>query len=670
MTYGLYDNDSCTGTPASSDTETLNSDGTVPQSVTTAALPAGGYSYEAVYSGDSNYTTSTASCESFTVAVGTTSTATTVYDATSQSPWGSAGNLAVLAGTGSAGSGPPAPGPAVDANLSAPATTAVDSQGNLYIADTDHNVIEKVDTSGQMSVIAGTGSASCGFPPTPGTATEANLCYPTGVAVDAAGNVYIADTDNQVIEKVTPAGFLTIVAGSGFSNNAGCTGAPTSPGPATQVNLCYPSDVAVDAAGNVYIVDTDNLVIDKVTPDGNLTVLAGTGYSTDEGCTGVPPSSGPATQANLCYPVGVAVDAVGNVYIADTSDDAIEKVDPSGNLTILAGGGINGCGSVSSGPAIGASLCYPQGVAVDSAGNVYIADTLNNLIEKVDPSGNLTIIAGGGSVGDNSCNRDGVNSSHGASSPGSDTQSSGPATDVALCRPAGVATDAAGNVYIADQGNNLIEEVSEVAGPTAGASANDSSVVTPSGSLTATGTVAYSLYANDSCTGTPTATDTENLNDDGTVPNSVSSAALDAGSYSYEATYSGDSNYDGSTAGCEPFTVAVGTSTIATTTWTTGLYAGSRAFASSVVTQSGSITAAGTVAYSFYANDSCTDTPTTTSTVTLNDDGTVPDSTRTGPLAAGSYSYEAVYSGDSNYAGSSATCEPFTIGQAPNGTIR
>ena len=351
------------------------------------------------------------------------------------------------------------------------------------------------------------------------------------MAVDAAGDVFIADQGNGVIAKVDPSGNLSIVAGIGnVDYDLGCTGTPPAAGPATEAGLCEPTGVAVDASGNVYIADSGNQVIEKVDPSGDLTILAGTEF----GCDGLP-TTGPATQASLCWPAGVAVDAAGNIYIADTDAGVIAKVDPSGNLTVIAGddnGGFDGCdGSVPSpGPAADDSLCYPQGLAVDAAGNVYIADTENGVIEKVDLSGNLTILAGVG-------NRDFEDGCFGS------PPTPGPATDATLCYPTGVAADSAGNVYIADQGHNVIEEVSSSGGETTGASAYDTSIVAPSADITATGTVDYSFYADDSCTGTAAATDTEAVADDGTVPNSATTAALPAGGYSYEAVYSGDSNY-------------------------------------------------------------------------------------------------------------------------------
>jgi sugar lactone lactonase YvrE len=217
---------------------------------------------------------------------------------------------------------------------------------------------------GILAVFAGTGTA--GVPTPGGAATNSNLDSPEGVAVDGAGNVYIADTHNHEIEKVTPAGVLSVIAGTG-------TDGPPTAGPATSSDLNYPNGVAVDGAGNVYIADTFNNQIEKVTPAGSLSVIAGTG-------TAGSPIAGPATSSHLHFPNGVAVDGAGNVYIADTNNSEIEKVTPAGSLSVIAGTGIPA--APTAGPATSSNLHFPNGVTVDGAGNVYIADSSNSQIER------------------------------------------------------------------------------------------------------------------------------------------------------------------------------------------------------------------------------------------------------------------------------------------------
>jgi sugar lactone lactonase YvrE len=324
--------------------------------------------------------------------------------------------LSVSAGSGAFGA--PTPGPAANSALYIPSGVAVDGAGNIYIADSGNGVVEKVTPAGMLSIVAGTGTNGA---PTPGPATSSNLWGPQGVAVDGAGNVYIADSGNSVVEKVTPAGVLSILAGTGTY------GAPT-PGPATSSELGAPMGLAVDGSGNVYIADYVNNIVEKVTPAGVLSIFAGNGM-------GDAPTPGPATSSALLDPRSVAADGAGNVYIVD-DNEMVEKVTSAGVLSIFAGNGM--VGAPTPGPAASSQLAHPHGVAVDGAGNVYIADSGNNLVEKVMPGGVLSIFAGTGTAG--------------APTPG-------PATGSPLNYPSGVAADGAGNLYIADSYNCLVEKV-------------------------------------------------------------------------------------------------------------------------------------------------------------------------------------------------------------------
>ena len=284
-----------------------------------------------------------------------------------------------------------------------------------------------------LSIFAGKEVRGSGPPPA-GPALQAELNQPKSVAVDAAGNVYIADAGNGVIEKVTPGGDLSVIAGGG------ATPPSTTPGPATSAQLISPSGVAVDAAGNVHIADTGNNVIEKVTPDGDLSVIAGGG--------GTLPSttSGPATSALLNGPRGVAVDTAGNVYIADTGNNFVEVVDfVSGRISLLAGGGgttpqaSQASNSWDGHFGLGTNIALngPRGVAVDASGIVYIADTGNNVIERVTSS-ILSVVAGGGTA---------------SPSP------LGPATHKLLNAPNGVAVVPSGTLYIADTDHDVVERI-------------------------------------------------------------------------------------------------------------------------------------------------------------------------------------------------------------------
>ena len=342
----------------------------------------------------------------------------------------SSGTITTIAGSGETGfdggSFGGDGGPATDARLARPNDMAVDGAGNLYIADSGNNRIRKVDSSGTITTIAGTGEL--GFGGDGGPAPDARLAFPTDVAVDGAGNLYIADPRNHRIRKVDSSGTITTIAGSGELGFGG------DGGPATDARLAFPTDVAVDGAGNLYIADSRNHRIRKVDSSGTITTIAG---FVDPG------DGGPAPDARLAAPTGVAVDGAGNLYIADQVNHRIRKVDSTGTITTIAGSGETGFRG-DGGPAVEAQLDYPFGMAVDGAGNLYIADTGNHRIRKVDSSGTITTIAGSGETG-----FDG----------GSFGGDGGPASEGRLAFPTGVATDGAGNLYIADQVNHRIRKV-------------------------------------------------------------------------------------------------------------------------------------------------------------------------------------------------------------------
>jgi sugar lactone lactonase YvrE len=306
--------------------------------------------------------------------------------------------ITVVAGTGPVphrGPGSLVAKPAVSAAstaLSLPQGVAVDSAGNLYIADAQANVVWKVTAaSGTITVVAGTPN-TFGFSGNNGPATSAELGAPADVALDSAGNLYIADQGDAVIWKVTAAtGMITVVAGNGTSGFSG------NNGPATSAELSFPQGVALDSAGNLYIADNDNGVVWKVTATtGTIAVVAGTA-----GQGGFGGNGGPATSALLGSPTGVAVDSADNLYIADGQDGVVWKVTAAtGTITVVAGSPNTFGFSGNNGPATSALLCFPTGVAVDSAGNLYIADQGDAVIWKVTAAtGTITVIAGAGTGG-------------------------------------------------------------------------------------------------------------------------------------------------------------------------------------------------------------------------------------------------------------------------------
>ena len=339
----------------------------------------------------------------------------------------STGTITTVAGTGEAGFGGDG-APATQAGIDRLTGVAVDGAGNLYIADWNSNRVRKVDSTGTITTIAGTGER--GFGGDGGPASQAQISSPTGVAVDGAGNLYIADWDNGRIRRVDSAGTITTIAGTGGFYFRG------DGGPARQGWLSYPTGVAVDGAGNLYIADADDHRIRKVdSTTGTITTVAG-GVNTFGG------DGGPASEAQISSPTGIAVDGAGNLYISDRSH-RIRKVDSTGTITTVAGTGRRGF-SGDGGPASQARLNFPTGVAVDGAGNLYIADRTNFRIRKVDSTGTITTVAGTGR--------------RGFSGDG------GPASQAQIELPTSVAIDGAGNLYIADAGNDRIRRVDSTTG--------------------------------------------------------------------------------------------------------------------------------------------------------------------------------------------------------------
>ena len=321
-------------------------------------------------------------------------------------------------------------GPATQGQLYCPSNVVVDASGNLYIADSDNNRIRKVDTNGIITTVAGNGQWA--YSGDGGPATGASVSV-NGVALDASGNLYIADDGNNRIRKVDTNGIITTIAGNGVRGYEG------DGGPATEAKLYRPLSVAVDASGNLYIADDGNNCIRKVDTNGIITTIAGNGI---EGYGG---DDGPAILAQLRYPSGVTTDAFGNLYIADQGNHRIRLVkdifipkDTFDIIITVAGNGIQGY-SGDGGPATEAQVNDPSGVAVDASNNLYIADYFNNRIRKVDTNGIITTVAGNGTEG-----------------YGGD---SGLATKAELNNPSGVAIDVLGNLYIADKYNNRIRKV-------------------------------------------------------------------------------------------------------------------------------------------------------------------------------------------------------------------
>jgi sugar lactone lactonase YvrE len=327
------------------------------------------------------------------------------------------GTLLTVAGIGKkgfAGDG----GPATQAMLNNPYGLAFDAAGTLFIADRLNNRVRKVSPEGIITTVTGSG------PKTPqeadgGPALDAKLTAPEDVAVDGSGNLFIADSGQQRVRKVSPDGIITTVAGNGDENFSGDGGI------ATEAALLGPGGLAVDAVGNLFIADTRNNRVRKVSPDGIITTVAGNGQAEFSG------DGGRAVEAALNKPFHIAVDTTGSLFIADWANNRVRKVGLDGIITTVAGTGEAGFAG-DGGPAREAKLFGPDGVAVDSAGNLFIADLYNHRVRKVTPDGIITTVAGGDKL---------LFSGEG-----------GPATEAGLRGPYDVAVDAAGNLFIVDSG--------------------------------------------------------------------------------------------------------------------------------------------------------------------------------------------------------------------------
>jgi uncharacterized protein (TIGR03437 family) len=335
----------------------------------------------------------------------------------------SQGNIVTIAGNGSAafsGDG----GPATAASLNHPRTLVIDSSGNVYISDVDNLRVRRVTPAGIISTIAGNGLP--GSSGDGGPAVDASLSSMLGLALDNAGNLYIADSGNRRVRKVTSAGIISTVAGTGVQGFSG------DGGPATNAQLNTPASI-IFSAGNLYISDSSNQRIRRVSSDGTITTVAGNGV------TGFSGDGGPATGASLAFPLGMAMDSGGNLYVADGNNNRVRRISPAGVITTVAGDGV-GHFAGDLGPATSASLNVPEDVAFDGAGNLFIADAGNNRVRKVDSSGLISTLAG---TGENGFSGDG-----------------GPATAAMLNFPWGLTTDATGSVYVADRVNNRVRVVS------------------------------------------------------------------------------------------------------------------------------------------------------------------------------------------------------------------
>jgi trimeric autotransporter adhesin len=317
-------------------------------------------------------------------------------------------------------------GPATDAKIYHPNQITLDAAGNIYIAETDNNVVRMINTAGVISLVAGNNTA--GFSGDGGPATAAQLDAPIAVRFDNAGNMYIPTVDDNRIRKVDAAGIITTVAGNG---TAGATG---DGGMADTATFDGPFCIAFDASGDMFIADLYNNKIRKIDmTTGIVSTVAGTGIGGYSG------NGGPATVANLDGPIDLVFDRAGNMLVAEINNSIIRKIAPDGTISTVTGNGIAGY-SGDGGPASAAKLKYPYALCLDTADNIYISDNANAVIRKITAAtGIIETVVGSGSPGY--------------------LGDGGPATAARISNVGGVATDPAGNIYIAGFGNNVVRKV-------------------------------------------------------------------------------------------------------------------------------------------------------------------------------------------------------------------
>jgi sugar lactone lactonase YvrE len=313
-----------------------------------------------------------------------------------------------------------ADGTGTGARFNAPFGIVTDSSGNIYLADSGNTTVRKITASAVVTTVAG--SAGAGF--SDGAGSSAGFFEPTNICTDPSGNMYVADESNHTIRKVTPGGVVTTFAGS-----PGASGSSDGTGSAAQ--FYYPFGVASDAAGNIFVADRSNHIIRKITPAGVVTTIAGT-----VGKAGSVNGAGTAAEFNL--PEGITVDANGNIFVAEGQNDDVRMISSSGTVTTLAGnpgvvGSNDGTGSA-------AQFNLPAGVAVDGNDNVYVADYGNNTVRKITSAGVTTTIAG---------------------QPGIPGSADGTGTAATFYSPTGIAIDPSGNLYIAEESNNTIRKITQ-----------------------------------------------------------------------------------------------------------------------------------------------------------------------------------------------------------------
>lgn len=325
----------------------------------------------------------------------------------------SAQQVTTIAGSGTIGS-TNANGTAASFNY--PEGVAVDASGNIYVADFNNHRIRKISPSGDVTTFAGSGTAGA----IDDTGTLARFNNPSGIVIDALGNFFVSDYSNNKIRKITPTGVVTTVAGSGTIGS--------NDGQGISATFNAPYGLNIDTSGNIYVADTNNHKIRKIDTSGNVTTLAGTGLSGS--------IDGDNTVARFKNPSALAIDAQGNVYVADYGNHKIRKITPTGDVSTLAGSGTLGSAD---GTGTAASFYRPNGIAIDPNGYLYVADLYNNKIRKITPSGDVSTFAGTGVAG----------------------YTDGDLSTAKFYRPIGITIDSNGDFYIGDTYNHRIRKITQ-----------------------------------------------------------------------------------------------------------------------------------------------------------------------------------------------------------------
>jgi sugar lactone lactonase YvrE len=312
------------------------------------------------------------------------------------------------------GSAAYADGAGNSASFNYPVGVAADSNGNVYVADANNHRVRKITSGGVVTTLAGSGLNLYND----GTGVLASFKSPLGIVVDTTGNVFVADEEDHRIRKITSGGVVSTLAGSGSAAYADGTG--------TAASFHYPAGIALDISGNLYVADSANNRIRKITPGGVVSTLAGSGNAAYADGTG--------TAASFSFPDGVAMDLSGNVYVTDSNNDRIRKITPEGEVTTFAGSGAE---TILDGTGTSASFFSPSGITVDGVGNFYVADKNNNRIRKITSGGVVTTLAGSGIK----------------------SYADGIGTAAAFYWPIGITVDFNKNIYVGDYMNNRVRKI-------------------------------------------------------------------------------------------------------------------------------------------------------------------------------------------------------------------